>query len=140
MNANNEFLSKIPVLLRKTLRSLLVGVGGNIILFLFLTTFLHISETNRFIPWIIGFNSCLTGFSLVGKDLKTRRHLKAISVVAGFLNAVISTAFIVGLTQLQFGDYFLGISDFIIFAVIGMVCSGLGTLLAVKYYKANPNQ
>ena len=140
MNSNNEFPSQASVLLRKTMRALLVGVGGNIILFLFLTTFLHISETNRFIPWIIAFNSCLTGFSLVSKDLYTLPHLKAISVVTGLLNALISTALIVGLTQLQFGDYFLGISDYIIFAVIGMVCSGLGTLLAVKYYMANPNQ
>ena len=45
----------------------LTGVGGNVLVFLFLITFLHFLVAFKYIPWIIAFNTAVSGYALVDK-------------------------------------------------------------------------
>ena len=122
---------------RNIVRAILSGIGGNLVILVFLMTFLKIFETIRFMPWILAFNSALTGYALVDKTGKHPAYLKTISAVAGLVNVMVSCGIFVGASVMLFGDLFLAARDMGFFMVIGIVCSEIGTLLAIKYYKHN---
>lgn len=121
--------------LRRIIRAIVIGFGGNIILIVFLMTFLHIFEAIKFMPWIIAFNTAHTGYSLVDKAGKHLAYRKLLSALAGFVNVMITIGMFSVLSVFLFGDLYLGFRDIGLFIIIGVLCSLIGTLLAVKYYK-----
>jgi hypothetical protein len=120
---------------RKIIRAILSGIGGNIVILIFLMTFLHIFETIKFMPWILAFNAALTGFALADKTGNHPIYLKTISAIAGVLNVTVTCGLFAAASVLLFGDLFLGLRDIGFFMVVGLVCSEIGTMLAVKYYR-----
>jgi hypothetical protein len=120
---------------RRFFRAVFSGIGGNLVILVFLMTFLHIFETIRFMPWILAFNAALTGFALVGKTSDHPAFLKTISALAGLLNVLVTCGLFVGIAVLLFGDLFMAVRDFVIFLLVGVVCCELGTLLALRYYR-----
>ena len=120
---------------RKIIRAIISGIGGNIFILVFLMTFLRIFETIRFMPWILAFNSAITGYALVDKTGNHPAYLKTIAAIAGFFNVMVTCGIFAGISVLLFGDLFLAVRDIGFFMVIGIVCSEIGTLLAIKYYK-----
>ena len=124
-----------PYLLGKFTYSIFVGVFGTIILVLFLATFLHTFEVVKFIPWIIALNTAITGYSLLDKTRNQLKYKQLFSISAGILN-VIFTYVILSIISVNFlGEYLFGMWDFIVFLIIGVICSELGALLAIKYFK-----
>jgi hypothetical protein len=122
-------------LLGKATYSILAGVIGTVLIVLFLTTFLHSHETVKFIPWIIAFNTAVTGYSLLNK---TRHHFKykqIASIGAGTLNVIITYGILTLLFFYSEGEYPFNSLDLIIYLIIGIVCSELGAILAIKYFK-----
>jgi hypothetical protein len=120
---------------RKIMRALLSGIGGNIVILVFLMTFLHIFETIRFMPWILAFNSAITGYALADKTGHHPAYLKTISAIAGFFNVAVTCGLFAAASVLLFGDLYLAARDIGFFMVVGIVCSEIGTLLAIKYYR-----
>lgn len=120
---------------KKILRAIFIGIGGNLVIVVFLMTFLHIFETIKFLPWIIAFNTALTGFSMVDKTGGFLAYPKILSAVGGLVNVLITSAVFVLVAVLMFGDFFLGLKDIGFFVAVGIICSELGTLLAIKYFK-----
>ena len=124
-----------PYLLGKIAYSIFAGVFGTIILVLFLATFLRIFEVVKFIPWIIALNTAITGYSLLDKTRDQLKYKQLFSISAGILN-VIFTYVILSIISVNFlGEYLLGTWDFIVFLIIGVICSELGALLAIRYFK-----
>lgn len=123
--------------LKKIIKAIFIGIGGNLILIVFLMTFLQIFEAIKFIPWIIAFNTAHTGFSLVDKAGKHPVYFKLTSVIAGLANVLITIGIFATLAVFLLGDLFLEIRDIGIFVIVGVLCSVLGSLLAAKYYKSN---
>jgi hypothetical protein len=122
-------------LLGKIAYSIFAGVFGTIILVLFLATFLCIFEVVKFIPWIIALNTAITGYSLLDKTRDQLKYRQLSSIGAGVLN-VIFTYIILCIISVNFlGEYLLGIRDFIVFLIIGVICSELGALLAIRYFR-----
>lgn len=119
----------------KIIQAILSGIGGNIVILVFLMTFLHIFETIRFMPWILAFNAAMTGFALADKTGEQPAYLKTISAIAGVLNVTVTCGIFAAASVLLFGDLFLALRDIGFFLVVGLVCSEIGTLLAVKYYR-----
>ena len=122
--------------LKKILKAVAIGIGGNIILIGFLMTFLPILGILKFMPWIIAFNTAHTGYSLVDRA-GNLAFPKLISALAGSTNAVITTGLFALLSSFLSGDLYLGIGDVGLFIIIGVLCSVAGSILAVKYYKTN---
>ena len=123
--------------LKRILKAIVIGIGGNILIIVFLMTFLHIFEAIKFMPWIIAFKTAHTGYSLVDKAGKHLAHRKLLSALAGFANVMITLGIFTVLSVFLFGDQYLGMRDIGLFIIIGVLCSLGGTLLAVKYYKSD---
>ena len=122
-------------LLGKIAYSIFVGVFGTIILVLFLATFLHTFKVVKFIPWIIALNTIITGYSLLDKTRDQLKYKQLFSISAGILN-VIFTYVILSIISVNFlGEYLLSSWDLIVFLIIGFICSELGALLAIRYFK-----
>ena len=122
-------------LLGKFTYCILTGVFGAAVLVMFLTVFMDLYRVVSFTPWIIAFNSAITGYSLIDKtrDILKYKHLS--SICAGILNVVI-TYFILSIISFYlFGENLFTKWDFALFLIIGIVCSELGALLAIKYLK-----
>ena len=126
---------KEPFPLRQFGWSILTGIGGNALVFLFLTTFLPFWGAIKFLPWIIAFNTAVSGYALVDKTRDLIHHKK---LLAGLVGAVIVAVTCVLLVMLSFyfvADNFLALHDVAFFLVIGVIGSWLGALLAIKYFK-----
>ena len=122
-------------LLGKFTYCILTGVFGAAVLVMFLAVFMDLYRVVSFTPWIIAFNSAITGYSLIDKtrDILKYKHLS--SICAGILNVVI-TYFILSIISFYlFGENLFTKWDFALFLIIGIVCSELGALLAIKYLK-----
>ncbi|OQY02719.1 MAG: hypothetical protein B6I22_13205 [Desulfobacteraceae bacterium 4572_123] len=122
-------------MLGKFAYSILTGVFGVAIIAIFLAVFIELYRIVSFIPWIIAFNTAMTGYSLIDKtrDILEYKHLSSIS--AGILNVIITYFLLSLLSFYLFSENLFSIRDFALFLVIGIVCSELGALLAIKYFK-----
>ena len=122
-------------LLGKFAYSILAGVFGVAVLAMFLAVFIELHRVVPFLPWIIAFNTAMTGYSLIDKTRGTLKYKQVSSISAGILNVII-TYFLLSLSSFYFfNENLFSISDFALFMVIGIVCSELGALLAIKYFK-----
>jgi hypothetical protein len=119
----------------KIVQSILIGIGGNLICFLFLLTFLHVFEAIKFIPWIMAFNTALTGYSLIDKTRNLIEPNKVVSAAAGTLTALMTGLVLTMLSIFAVGENLVMIKDWILYLVIGSVFSALGATLAIKYHK-----
>ena len=122
-------------LLGKFAYSILTGVFGVAVLAMFLAVFMELYRVVPFVPWIIAFNTAMTGYSLIDKTRDTLKYKQVSSISAGILNVII-TYFILSLSSFYlFNENLFSIWDFALFLIIGIVCSELGALLAIKYFK-----
>lgn len=115
--------------------SILIGVGGNMLIFLFLMTFMHIFAAIKFVPWIIAFNTAVSGYSLVDKTRNLIKRKKLFAVLMGAAIALITCGLLVMLSIFIESDNFLAIHDVVFFLAIGIIGSALGALLGIKYFK-----
>ncbi len=115
--------------------SILVGVFGTILLVLFLCTLLNIVDVIKFIPWIMGFNTATTGYSLVEKTRDRLRYRQVFSIVAGILNVLVTCIILNVISFHLLGGYLFDKKDLMIFLIIGTVCSEFGALLAIRYFR-----
>lgn len=122
-------------LVGKIAYAILVGVIGTILIFLFLNTFLRVTEALKFMPWIVAFNTAVTGYSLLDKTRARLKHKQLSSMGAGTLNVIITYILLTVIFVYLAGEYLFSIRDLILFLVIGIVCSELGARLAIKYFK-----
>ena len=129
------FENRKLILLRQTLAAVLTGVGGTLLVTLFLTTFLPILKVVHFIPWLIGFNSAMTGYCLVDKTRDALGHRQLMAAAAGLANALITAAAFISLSIYSLDTNLFGPREVIIFAAIGTACSAAGAWLAARYFK-----
>jgi len=131
------FDNKKIILLYQIASAVLIGVCGTILVTMFLATFLPISKVVNFIPWLIGFNTAMTGFSLIEKtrDRIVHKHLWA--VFAGLVNVVLTCGILTIFSFHFLAENLLGFRMILFLLIIGTICSELGARLAVKYLKLN---
>lgn len=122
-------------LLGKFAYSILAGVFGVAVLAMFLAVFMELYRVVPFIPWIIAFNTAMTGYSLIDKTRDTLKYKQVSSIGAGILNVIITCLLLSIFSLYFFGENLFSIWDFALFLIIGIVCSELGALLAIKYFK-----
>jgi hypothetical protein len=118
--------------------SIIKGVAGNLVLVIFLLTFLHAFEVFRFIIWIMAFNTALAGFSLVKKPAPPSFSRIMPAAVTGFLVVAVSWMVFIQFFTVFYGSVFISFRETAIHFVIGMVFSVLGYFLATRCLKANP--
>lgn len=119
----------------KIVTSILIGVFGTILVTLFLTTFIPIYHVVKYIPWIIAFNNLITGYSLLDKTRNLLKYKHISAVCAGVSNVIITSGILVLLSLYFVGEYLFTLQDYILFFIFGGICSELGAILAIKYFK-----
>jgi len=115
--------------------SIFVGVFGILLIVLFLTTFLHSFEVAKFIPWIIGINAAISGYSLLDKTRERIKYKRASSAACGMLTVLISYIILALMFFFLIGESIFAKWDLILFLIIGVFCSQLGAILAIKHLK-----
>lgn len=111
----------------------MVGVIGTLLVTLFLLTFLHSFEAVRFVPWVFGFTSALTGYNLIQRTGDLIRNKSLFCLGAGLASALL-VFFLLNLLFLYItSTTVFGLGDLLLFSGIGMLSCGLGSLLALKY-------
>jgi len=122
-------------LLGKFAYCILAGIFGTAVIIIFLAVFMELYRIVSFIPWIIAFNTAMTGYSLIDKTRDTLKYKQISSISAGILNVIITYFILIIISFYLFGENLFTKLDFALFLVIGIVCSELGALLAIKYFK-----
>jgi len=109
------------------------GVCGTLILVVFLNAILNVFQVMKIVPFIVAFNTAMTGYSLIDKcrERLRRKHVWALS--AGLLTAVITVGLLMTFSLYFLGENLLGSKLSLFLIVIGAVCSELGAPLAAKY-------
>ena len=134
------FENKKIMLLYQIASAVLIGVCGTILVIMFLTTILPLSKAVNFIPWLVGFNTAMTGYSLVEKMRTSLKHRHMASIGAGISNVLITAGVLSGLSVYAIGINLFSTVDLMIFLVIGAACSEFGAWLGAKYHKLNKKE
>ena len=134
------FENKKIILLYQIASAVLIGVCGTILVIMFLATILPLSKAVNFIPWLIGFNTAVTGYSLVEKTRASLKHRHMASISAGVSNVLITAGVLSGLSVYAIGINLVSTVDLMIFLVIGAACSEFGAWLGAKYHKLNKKE
>ena len=111
------------------------GICGTLILVVFLNAILNVFQVMNLLPFIVAFNTAMTGYSLIDKCRERIRRKYAWALFAGLITVVFSAGLLVLFSLYFLGDNLLGPKLFLFLIIIGAVCSELGALLAVKYLK-----
>ena len=122
-------------LLGKVAYAVFSGVCGTLLLVMFCAAFLDLYQVVKYLPWMIAFNTAMTGFSLIEKtrDRIVRKHLSA--VCAGLANVVLTCGILTIFSFYFRAENLIGTMMILFLLFIGAVCSELGAWLAVKYFK-----
>ncbi len=122
-------------LLRQAAAAVFTGVGGTLLVTVFLTTLLPVFKVIHFIPWLIGFNGAMTGYCLVDKTRAALGHRQLSAVVAGLANGLVTAAALIFLSDYALGANLFGPRQVMVFAVIAAAGSAGGAWLAARYFK-----
>lgn len=113
--------------------SMLAGLFGSLLLVLFLTGLMPLSATTRYLPWILGFNACVAGYTLLDRTRDKLHYKKVAGMGVGFLVAVLACTALNLLTVKMAGINLIGWAEMLLFIIIATVFGGLGAWLSVKY-------
>lgn len=132
--ANIDLLARIKFSLgTEIVYRIFTGFFGTLLIVLFLSGFMPMVSTVRYIPWIIGFTTMVTGYALVERIQGRIRYQKTAGAGAGFLVAITAS---IGLNLLS--GYMAGVgllywTDMLFFTFIGLGFGCLGAILSTKY-------
>lgn len=117
--------------------SIIIGVIGSLVLVGFFTSLMSLDTIEKFLPYIIGFNAALTGYNLIKKTENSLKFRKIFAIGAGVLMVIITAVILNMAIHHLMGGYFIYLIDAIFLIFIGGVSSGLGAILAIKYFNMN---
>ena len=114
--------------------SLCIGLVGALLLSVFLTGLLPMGSIKGWLPWILGFNALLTGYSLLERtyDSRFRKKRLAAVIIGGimaFLFCVVFNALSVYMTATKLVFW----TDLIFLTAVGAVLGGAGGILSIKH-------
>ena len=111
------------------------GVCGTLLLVMFCAAFLDVYQVVKYLPWMIAFNTAMTGFSLIEKTRDSIAHKHLLAVCAGLANVIITCGILTLFSFYLLGESLISAQKFLFWVVIGAVCSEIGAWLAVKHIK-----
>ncbi|MCP4690262.1 MAG: hypothetical protein GY859_19575 [Desulfobacterales bacterium] len=109
------------------------GLFGTLLVVLFLTGFMPLAATIKWIPWIIGFNAAAAGYTLIHRARGRIRRKKTVGAGAGFLVAAAAGLALNSMSGHMTGVGLIYWTDLLFFSAIGALFGGLGAMLSVKY-------
>jgi hypothetical protein len=117
----------------KTAAGVLAGTVGVVILVLFLNMIVLPADSMKFLPFIIAFNTAITGYMVIDKTRDQFRHKRSVAIFAGAASVILASACLNYLFLQATGLFLISLTDLFSMLVIGCVSSWLGGALAIKY-------
>jgi len=114
--------------------SILAGVFGTLLVVLFFSGFMPLGITIKFIPWVVGFNAAVTGYTLMDRTRDKIRHKRAAAGGSGVLVALLTGIILNGLSRYVMGVYLILWPDMTVLMLIGAVLGWAGAALAIRYF------
>ncbi len=118
----------------KVFYSILAGSIGAVILVLFLTGMTLSAGIGKILPVIVGFNTALTGYMVLEKTRHGFKYKRAVSIASGVVMVLVTAAFLNIMYFRGAGVFLISVVDLTTLLGIGIVTSGLGGMLAIKYF------
>ncbi len=119
----------------KVIYSILAGALGAIILVLFLSGMSLAAAIGSILPVIIGFNTALTGYMVLEKTRNAFAHKRLAAIFSG-VTVVVITALLLNIMSFRgAGVFIIGIEQLMTLIFTGIIASGLGGMLAIKYFQ-----
>ncbi len=118
-----------------SIKSILTGMGGTLILALFCTTFLTIEKVWFIMPLFIAFNGGMTGFRIVEVLKDKIRNIGFFSFVMGVGGGAATFSVVNLIGRVINSPFSLSLLDLGLYILVSGVTSYLGARLAVKYFK-----
>jgi len=100
-----------------------------LILIIYLDGMLAIESLMKWIPWILGFNTAITGYSLIDKTLERLRHKRVYAAGSGMI--VVATVCLVLTLTSEFGNIVTP-AQLAMYGIIGVIFSGFGAWISIK--------
>ena len=113
---------------------ILVGIGGVLLLSIILLGLLPAPALIRFIPWLIGFNCALTGYTIVEKTRGRIQNRGWAAASVGLVTALAAHGVLAVIFVALVGEPLMTWGDLLLNLLVGCASSGLGAFLAVKYF------
>jgi hypothetical protein len=115
------------------LKASLTGVGGTLVVVLFLTGLIPVSRLSAVLPWVVGFNGALAGYRLVEFLKGGPFHKKAVSFLPGMITGALAwcslnISFFYGV-----GAFIFSTEELLLHTVISGFTGYLGAGLASRY-------
>lgn len=117
----------------KIFYSVLAGSLGAIILVLFLTGMTFTTAIGDILPVIIGFNTALTGYMALEKTRNGFKHKRSIAIGSGVTMVLVTAALLNIIFFRGAGIFLIDVEQLVTLLFVGIVTSGLGGMLAIKY-------
>jgi hypothetical protein len=113
--------------------STMTGLFGSLLLVLFLTGLMPLGATVRYLPWILGFNASLTGYTLVDRTGDRLCFPKLSGSGLGALVALLVCSLLNGVAVKTTGIALTGAVEMLVFLGLAFVSGGGGAWLAIAY-------
>ena len=117
----------------KVFYSILAGSIGAVILVLFLSGMSLSAGVGNILPVIIGFNTALTGYMVLEKTRDGFKYKRVISIGSGVAMVLATAAFLNIMYFRGAGIFLISLEELATLIFVGIVTSGLGGMLAIKY-------
>lgn len=132
--AKTDFFSKIKSSVwGQVLYSTMTGLFGSLLLVLFLTGLMPLGETVRYLPWILGFNASVTGYTLLDRMGDRLSAPKLTGAGMGALIAMLVCNLLNALALKTSGIALMGAVEMLLFIGIAFLSGSAGAWLAVAY-------
>jgi len=118
----------------KVFFSILAGMIGAVILVLFLSGMTLSAGVGNILPVIIGFNTALTGYMVLEKTRDSFKYKRVISIGSGVAMVLATAAFLNIMYFRGTGVFLISMQELATLLFVGIVTSGLGGMLAIKYF------
>ncbi len=117
----------------KFVQPILTGVFGSVLLVIFFTGLMSIGTIGKFLPFVICFNTALTGYNLLRRTKNKFKYKRIWGLISGIITVVITVLILNGLFFYLTGGCIIYIMDLFLLISVGFVFSWLGAVLAIRY-------
>jgi hypothetical protein len=121
----------------KTAYSILAGTVGTMILVAFSIMIVPPADSVKLLPFIVAFNTAITGYMVIDKTREFYRHKRVIAIFAGaaatLLTFIALNTFFLHTT----GFFMISLTELLLMLVIGIGSSWFGSVLAIQYLDLN---
>lgn len=117
----------------KVIYSILAGVVGVVVLTAFSNMLVPPAASLKFLPFIIAFNTALTGYMVIDKTREFFRHKRVVTILAGVVAALLAFGALNTFFLHTAGYFLISLTELLIMLAIGIGASWFGSVLAIRY-------